>query len=61
MTITFDGDDDRQPFPLEILGDEIGEGDETIVLMIVTPGEPDGVRLGDINSTTITIIEDDCM
>ena len=60
MTITFGGNDERQAFPLEILSDDIAEGNETIVLLITTPGDLDGVRPGAINITTITIVEDDC-
>ena len=60
VTVTFSGTDDRQPFPLDILPDMVGEGDETIVLLIITPGDLDGVIPGAINITTITIIEDDC-
>ena len=60
VTITFLGDDDRRPFPLEIIDDLIGEGNETIELVITTPGNLDGVIPGAIDMTTILIIEDDC-
>ena len=60
MTITFRGNDKRQSFPLEILSDDIAEGNETIVLLLTIPGDQDGVRPGAINITTITIEEDDC-
>ena len=60
VTITFSGDDDRQPFPLEILHDVIADGNETIELRITTPEDLERVRPGAINTTTITIIDDDC-
>ena len=60
VTITFGGLDARQPFPLEILEDVIGEGDETIQLLLITPGDLDGVRPGLNDTTTIVIVENDC-
>ena len=60
VTIYFGGHDDRQPFPLDILGDEIGEGDETVELLLTTPGDLDGVRPGTNSTTRIIITEDDC-
>jgi hypothetical protein len=60
VTVSFAGDDDRQPFPLNIQGDGVGEGNETIVLRITSTGELAGVRQGSVNTTIITIIEDDC-
>ena len=60
VTITFGGLDTRQPFPLTILEDMIGEGNETIQLQLITPGDLDGVRPGLIDTTTIVIVENDC-
>ena len=60
VTITFSGDDEMRPFPLEILDDQVGEGNETIELLVTTPGSLDGIKPGVIYKTTITIIEDDC-
>ena len=60
VTIYFGGNDDKQPFPLEILVDEIGEGDETVELLLTTPGDLDGVRPGANSTTRIIITEDDC-
>ena len=53
VTIRFGPDDDRQPFPLEILEDMIGEGKEVIKLLLTTSG--DMVRSGGNHTTTITI------
>ena len=60
VTITFSGVDDRRPFPIEIIDDLIGEENETIDLLITTPGNLDGVIPGEIDKTTVLIIEDDC-
>jgi hypothetical protein len=59
VSITFAGNDDRQPFPLNILQDEVSDGDETIELLITTPGQLDGVIPGTNSTTTIVIIDDD--
>ena len=60
VSITFAGNDDRQPFPLNILQDEVSDGDERIELLITTPGQLDGVVPGANSMTTIVIIDDDC-
>ena len=60
VTITFGGLDARQPFPIRILEDVIGEGDEIIQLQLTTPGDLDGVRPGLNDTTTIVIVENDC-
>ena len=60
VTITFAGNDTRQPFPLNVIQDGISEGDETIELLITTPGQLDGVIPGANSTTTIVLIDDDC-
>lgn len=60
MTIRFGGNADKQPFPLEILEDVVGEGDETIELLLTTPGDLEGVQPGVNDTTTIVIVENDC-
>ena len=60
VSITFAGDEDRLPFPLEIVNDVIGEGDETIDLLLTTIGTIPGIIPGIINNTRIIIIENDC-
>ena len=60
MSITFAGDEDRQPFPLEIVNDVVGEGDETIDLLLTTFDTIPGIVPGIINRTRIIIIEEDC-
>ena len=58
--ITFTKGDERKPFSLNIENDLVCEGDEKIELLIVTSGDLDGIIPGQINTTSITIIEDDC-
>ena len=60
VTIMFGGEDDRQPFPLDILEDMVGEGDETIELLLTTPGRLDGVIPGMNSSTKVVILKNDC-
>ena len=59
MLITFAGDEDRLPFPLHIVNDVVGEGDETIDLLLTTIGTIPGIIPGITNATRIVIIEDD--
>ena len=59
VTITFGSSDDRQPFPLEILEDMIGEGKEVIKLLLTTSGDIDVVRPGCNDTTTIMINDND--
>ena len=60
VSITFAGDEDRQPFPLDIVNDVVGEGDETIDLLLTTFDTIPGIVPGILNRTTIIIIEEDC-
>ena len=60
MSITFGGDEDRLPFPLEIVNDAVGEGDETIELLLTTFATIPGIVPGSNDTTRILIIEDDC-
>ena len=61
MTLAFGGNDERQSFQLTLVPDNIGEGPETIELQIVVPaGELGGVVPGNINRTTVVIVDDDC-
>ena len=59
VTITFGPDDDRQPFPFEILEDMIGEGKEVIKLLLTRSGDFDVVRPGRNHTTTIMINDND--
>ena len=60
VTIMFAGVSERRPFPLNISDDIVSEGDEVIELLIMTPGNLDGVIPGFNNTATIVIVDDDC-
>lgn len=60
VTVGFSGTDERRLLPLQIIDDEVGEGDETILLSLAAPSMLEGVVTG-VNATTeVTIVEDDC-
>lgn len=60
MTVDFSGEDERRLLPLQIIDDEVAEGEETIQLSLATSSMLEGVITG-VNATTeIVIVEDDC-
>ena len=60
LTIDFEKTQSSTNVSVTILGDDIGEGDELIILNLETDG-PNNINVGSINDTTvITIDEDDC-
>ena len=45
---------------VNIIGDNVLENDETIQLSIILSSLPECVILGNLNQTTITIMDSDC-
>ena len=60
MTITFNGNDARHEFPINITDDEVAEGDESIQLTLTTDSELERVIRGVNHTAVVIIVEDDC-
>ena len=58
MPISFTPDQYRVCFPVSIINDEVFEPDDENFIAIITT-VPEGVVIGEISITTVTIVDDD--